>query len=1730
MHNKINIARRMIALIMVFVVFFNTFVFAVDPVYSVKPRGKWQFGFERAYGSIQDVQMGEAFSSFTDFTDGDGEPGDPLQFDHSIISEGLTSYFPAYRVGVFYQGNLIYEDAVGKTQAASDFWNITTIGDAPIDYDNPDNNTALKSWVMACKSDPNTPLEIKIIPYAYKNSAGNTVSYNDVKDKSWSQGIPVTTSNPSSGTWLSVLTGFDDADKALAELNMLDGTSGDITGADLYESEDKSGGFFQALEEAIADIIFGLANLIFNIVQDGIKTFGSTTGSSIVTIDDIVFDRYSETNINFWDSSNPSTLINQFKSNISEWFYKFRALAIAGYLIMLLYIGVRILLAVGGKQQERYKDMLTCWGQGVIILFIFPLVIRYSMKINHAIVTEIGSGVAVRTVSGSVQVTYPQSTEDTEDAQIAAQGVTTSPFEDGASNGDYMAAMANSYKQEKSIMKAFVYLVMVIQFILILITYYKRLFMFSFLFVIFPIIAFTYVIDKVGDGHAQAFEAWTKEIILNIFMQCIHAVVYVFVMSVAFTGTTYNNDWVLTIVGITFLFKGEEILRTILGQSGGETAKSMKQTAAKAAATIAVTQTISNKLSSGASKATGAVRAERQARADRRIARSMRGEETTARGRARNMLNEFKKGRDDNNWETRRAFAKRVVNARKAQTKPGWAQQYMQGGNGVVIIAPPNLQSEAGKEMLDAARVVSDPIGEGANPEQLAKAYDTIKKYDNQQVLATLPPDAQAEIMDIKSQLGISDDQLRMIADAQASAAKQLLAADTTDDKSYQQTLVKVNKELGIKLSTILTGSKQNFDSRDVVMWKRAVLADLRNVSSDQIRSGLVGPDGDKFLSRGSSQLRKSMSSKEQEEKFISRASDLQAWVDVSDRDKIAQGGMFAIATSRKGLTSLADQEKRRILKSLESDPQKKKEIRVSDEIPTGFLENERNEKVYQRLVSNSSNKEKEELAESIAVLKDFGARTHLTHEQQIANESTNGYTVEDIQDRIAKLKELVNGNSELESIISNELGFKTEELGQIVDNLVMISYPDSPGHSVVAENMPKGSAADNIRESIQRDASRQNLGGAKSQLMMKRRESTVRRVRKRVIERKERDIVYTMRNVGVDGRREEARAAPISISGPNRAGMEVVSESYNREAPETSRVRVEANAGAVATGAIAGASIAERATTATRQEEIRDRIKNGSISAQDRERVKEKVRGMSDEELGTIFGADGTLASGKTTRKQSAADARMGRGSVGEPGRMTPEDILERARESVKASDDRPGVASSTATLSRDKVERTIETLSDREIAEAMDRFGIEPEKEKPVDKLKKVLTPESLSKSNEELVEATTQVLMSEDVGLPKEEAKIAAERLVTEVKNPERSSTESIEDILTSTEWLPSMEPEAHPKPRRETAAQRFVKEQNGGEVDISSLIGERETPMQRIAREQGIGGPVEATSVTNEGADSRINLALGGDSAQSSGETSKVNHRYYRTSAGGDMAIDQMFELLEEHKDLRFDELSQDGPNRSKDYAHVIGQLHAGDNREKVAGLVDDLLQGTQKVDENLMAERFEGMTAQEYEDRAKSYKKQAIQDALSFTGTTVGGVTLGTAGGFLNVGMSSKDSMLEEFGTGFVAGAAIAAGSSNMAFEGSSEKTVRVYNPYDGSLTDVTIKKNGAFLDGQVLPNDFKDGEIIDLTDSRLDKVRTKVQGVLVEKAAENRKERMNADAKKRANKFEDALNYRKGKK
>ena len=400
-----------------------------------------------------------------------------------------------------------------------------------------------------------------------------------------------------SATWFSSYAPVVYADAVTPDPGTEQGEEGEQTEdeEEYFENDEEEAKMFGSISAMVAYVIRGIAFGIFRIVQSGIQTDNS---NKIVTIDDLVFDNYDATSINFYNSNIQSGFTGVLRRNISYWYIRFRNIAIVTYLILLLYIGINILLVVGGRKQEKYKEFLLAWGEGLVLLLFFPYILKFVITLNSALVKmirqETVSELNVITTQLEGNFDSFKNPKDGEDNEQIGRDMSSNPFT--TADGNYMARQANRASENyDSIMDAFIMLIMVFQFILLLIAYYKRLFMIAFLVTIFPITMILYPIDKINDGSAQSFKVWSREVFVNIFTQTFHAIAYVFVMGVTAAGSD-SNDWILALVGVTFLFKAEEIIKSILGVGGETTVKSPAETMVKAAAALGVV----NKVADGA--------------------------------------------------------------------------------------------------------------------------------------------------------------------------------------------------------------------------------------------------------------------------------------------------------------------------------------------------------------------------------------------------------------------------------------------------------------------------------------------------------------------------------------------------------------------------------------------------------------------------------------------------------------------------------------------------------------------------------------------------------------------------------------------------------------------------------------------------------------------------------------------------------------------------------------------------------------------------------------------------------------------------------------------------------------------------------------------------------------------------------------------------------------------------
>lgn len=366
---------------------------------------------------------------------------------------------------------------------------------------------------------------------------------------------------------------------------------------EVHISGEKSQTLFERLEYLLSFCVRNIANGLVITMDTALGWVDENDMSNTISIDKIIFDEYPLTKLNLFtknlkEGEQQNSFIKTFATNINKWFYNFTLIAVVAYLIILLYMGIRIVISSTAAKKSMYKELFVQWVTGVIILFLFPIVIKYAIKINSEFVAMIGE--TVKNMDESQNTTDykdPDKTSDlSTDEKVSEESkqMELNPFDQN--DKGYMAVMSRRAHTTKRLSYAMVYLIMAFQLVIIAVMYYKRLFMVAFLIVIFPIVMIAHVLEKVANVKTGgAFSKWTREILITIFVQSIHAVVYSFASATVIAAGDSNNDWILMLVGVSFLFNGESILKKILGYDS-QTTPSLAQTAMKTAAAITLTK------------------------------------------------------------------------------------------------------------------------------------------------------------------------------------------------------------------------------------------------------------------------------------------------------------------------------------------------------------------------------------------------------------------------------------------------------------------------------------------------------------------------------------------------------------------------------------------------------------------------------------------------------------------------------------------------------------------------------------------------------------------------------------------------------------------------------------------------------------------------------------------------------------------------------------------------------------------------------------------------------------------------------------------------------------------------------------------------------------------------------------------------------------------------------------
>lgn len=252
----------------------------------------------------------------------------------------------------------------------------------------------------------------------------------------------------------------------------------------------------------------------------------------------------------------------QLQSTIATWYVALRNISIVAMLSVLIYVAIRIILSSTAGETAKYKTLLKDWLIGLCLLFTLHYMMAFMLK-SVEIITDLFS---------SAMSDYELISEKYTEDGLKEASVNIDPF----MTISRMSAvgMADSQTIETDLGTEFsytlVYLVLVFYTLIFTWKYIKRFVYIAFLTMISPLVAFTYPIDKMQDGSAQAFNMWMKEYIYNVLIQPVHLLLYIILIGSAIDLASENL--IYTVVATGFLLEAEKIVKSLFGfnkASGG---------------------------------------------------------------------------------------------------------------------------------------------------------------------------------------------------------------------------------------------------------------------------------------------------------------------------------------------------------------------------------------------------------------------------------------------------------------------------------------------------------------------------------------------------------------------------------------------------------------------------------------------------------------------------------------------------------------------------------------------------------------------------------------------------------------------------------------------------------------------------------------------------------------------------------------------------------------------------------------------------------------------------------------------------------------------------------------------------------------------------------------------------------------------------------------------------------
>ena len=307
-----------------------------------------------------------------------------------------------------------------------------------------------------------------------------------------------------------------------------------------------------ATASAVAKLINIIPTLISSLLNSVVNSQQiNSSGTLEFTIQDLLEGKYDMFSIDFFGNVNETKKVTgMLTQNIVIWYSAMRNLAVGITLLVLVYVGIRMAISTVADEKAKYQKMLIAWVKWFCMIFVLIYIIMLAINISNGIVDLV-----------------PKSSENLEKTLMYGNGTIKNPQKD--SIAEKMATL----KGWNYVAICILYWVIVYYQLKFFILYFKRVLSVGFLIIISPLISITYPIDSIGDEKAEGYQRWLKEILINIFIQPLHLVLYsIFIASAGAIATVAPLFAAIFLIGLS---RGEKIVKNIFGIRGAQSISSL---------------------------------------------------------------------------------------------------------------------------------------------------------------------------------------------------------------------------------------------------------------------------------------------------------------------------------------------------------------------------------------------------------------------------------------------------------------------------------------------------------------------------------------------------------------------------------------------------------------------------------------------------------------------------------------------------------------------------------------------------------------------------------------------------------------------------------------------------------------------------------------------------------------------------------------------------------------------------------------------------------------------------------------------------------------------------------------------------------------------------------------------------------------------------------------------------